>query len=144
MPEFAWRDWRKPQKSSISIAGRRGRDLNPGPPEYETGVLITVPRRSLGAIWTRKIHSTTFSADYKQKEATFIVRPAKCRARSRLSTPLVAVTGECGARVEEWCAGGNRRTQRYHHEPQFKSPRSEPRPPRWEFSVQSLELWYQT
>jgi hypothetical protein len=38
---------RKTSKPSIRIAGRRGRDLNPGPPEYE-GVLATRPRRSMG------------------------------------------------------------------------------------------------
>jgi hypothetical protein len=36
----------KPQKTTISIAGRRGRDQNPEPPEYEAGVLTTRPRRS--------------------------------------------------------------------------------------------------
>jgi hypothetical protein len=29
---------RTTKKPSISIAGRRGGDLNPGPPEYEAGV----------------------------------------------------------------------------------------------------------
>jgi hypothetical protein len=37
---------RKTTKTSISIAGRRDRDLKLGPPEYEAGVLITRPRRS--------------------------------------------------------------------------------------------------
>jgi hypothetical protein len=37
---FAWRDCENPLKTSISIAGHRGRDLNPDPPEYE-GVLTT-------------------------------------------------------------------------------------------------------
>jgi len=32
---------RKTTKTSIRIAGRRGRDSNPGPPEYEAGVLTT-------------------------------------------------------------------------------------------------------
>jgi len=31
---------RKTTKTSIRIAGRRGRDLNPGPPEYETGTFL--------------------------------------------------------------------------------------------------------
>jgi hypothetical protein len=30
---------RRTTKTSIRIAGRRGRDMNPGPPEYEAGVL---------------------------------------------------------------------------------------------------------
>jgi hypothetical protein len=47
MPALAWRCWGKPWKISISIAGRRGRDLNPGPPEYEEGVLSTRLRRSV-------------------------------------------------------------------------------------------------
>jgi hypothetical protein len=32
---------------AISMAGRQGRDCNPGPPEYETGMLTTCPPRSL-------------------------------------------------------------------------------------------------
>jgi hypothetical protein len=36
---------RKTTKTSIRIGGRRGRDLNPGPPEYEAGVLPTRPLR---------------------------------------------------------------------------------------------------
>jgi hypothetical protein len=32
---------------SLNKAGRRGRDLNPGPPEYEAGVLDTLPRCSI-------------------------------------------------------------------------------------------------
>jgi hypothetical protein len=35
IPAFAWWDWRKPRKTSVSIAGRQGRDLKAGPTEYE-------------------------------------------------------------------------------------------------------------
>jgi len=38
---------RKTTKTSISIARRRGPDLNPGPSEYEAGVLRTRPRLSV-------------------------------------------------------------------------------------------------
>jgi hypothetical protein len=34
-------------KEPIRIASRRGRELNPGPPQYEVGVLTTQPRRSV-------------------------------------------------------------------------------------------------
>jgi hypothetical protein len=38
----------KTTKTLMRIAGRRGRDMNPGSPEYEAGVLNTRPRRSVG------------------------------------------------------------------------------------------------
>jgi hypothetical protein len=38
---------RKPQKSSIRIAGRHCRDLKPEPPKYEARVLTARPRRSV-------------------------------------------------------------------------------------------------
>jgi hypothetical protein len=47
MSAFAWRDRIKPRKTLIRIAGHQGRDLNPGPPEYEAGVSTTRPRRSV-------------------------------------------------------------------------------------------------
>jgi hypothetical protein len=37
---------RKTTKSSISMAGHRGRVSNQGPPEYEAGLLTTGPQRS--------------------------------------------------------------------------------------------------
>jgi hypothetical protein len=43
---------RKTTKNSIRMAGLRGRDLDPGPPEYEAGVLMTWPRPSVW--WIRK------------------------------------------------------------------------------------------
>jgi hypothetical protein len=38
---------RKTTKISIRIAGRQDREPNPGPPEYEAGVLATRSRRSV-------------------------------------------------------------------------------------------------
>jgi hypothetical protein len=38
---------KKRRKTSIRITGRRSRDLNPGPPEYDAGVLTTLPQRSV-------------------------------------------------------------------------------------------------
>jgi hypothetical protein len=38
---------RKPRKTSIRIGGRQGQESNPGPPEYQVGVLATRPRRSV-------------------------------------------------------------------------------------------------
>jgi hypothetical protein len=46
IPAFAWWDWRKPRKTSVGIAGRQGRDLKPGPTEYEAGAFATRPRLS--------------------------------------------------------------------------------------------------
>jgi hypothetical protein len=43
-PGFRLEDRGKPRKTSIRIAGHRGQDLNPGPKEYEAGVLITRPQ----------------------------------------------------------------------------------------------------
>jgi hypothetical protein len=40
----SWRDWGKSWKISIRIAGRRGRESNPGPREYE-GVITARSRR---------------------------------------------------------------------------------------------------
>jgi hypothetical protein len=34
-------------KETIRIAGRRGGESNPGPPEYEVGELTARPRRSV-------------------------------------------------------------------------------------------------
>jgi hypothetical protein len=36
-----------PGKPSVRITGRQDRDLNPGPPEYEAGMLTTRPRSSV-------------------------------------------------------------------------------------------------
>jgi hypothetical protein len=33
-----WRDWGKQRKTSIGVAGRRGRESNPGAAEYEVGI----------------------------------------------------------------------------------------------------------
>jgi hypothetical protein len=44
-PSIAWRHWEQPRKSQDSRSPSR--DLNPGPPEYEAGVLTTRPRRSV-------------------------------------------------------------------------------------------------
>jgi hypothetical protein len=38
---------RKTTKNSIRIAGRRGRESNPGPPNYEAVVLTTPRQRSV-------------------------------------------------------------------------------------------------
>jgi hypothetical protein len=38
---------KKTTKTSIRVAGRRGPESNPGPPEYEVGVLTTRPRRAV-------------------------------------------------------------------------------------------------
>jgi hypothetical protein len=35
------------EKTPMRISGRRGQDLNPGPPEYEERVLTTRPRLSM-------------------------------------------------------------------------------------------------
>jgi hypothetical protein len=44
---FRWTDSEKPRKTSIKIAGRRGRDMNSGRPEYEAGVLTNQSRCSV-------------------------------------------------------------------------------------------------
>jgi hypothetical protein len=41
---------KKTTKTSVTIVGRR--DLNPGPPEYEAGVLTTGTRRSVSTLVT--------------------------------------------------------------------------------------------
>jgi hypothetical protein len=45
-PAFAWRYWGKPRKLRQDSRSP-GRDLNPGPPEYEAGLLTTRPWRSV-------------------------------------------------------------------------------------------------
>jgi hypothetical protein len=39
-----------PRKTSIRIAGRRGRDLHTELPEYDAGALATRPPRSVGSL----------------------------------------------------------------------------------------------
>jgi hypothetical protein len=46
IPTFAWRAWGKSRKLCRDIRSS-GRDLNPGPLEYETGLLTTRPRLSI-------------------------------------------------------------------------------------------------
>jgi hypothetical protein len=47
------------EKTSIRVTGRRGRDLNPRPPEYE-GVLTTRPRRSVNFV-SQQLHVTSWA-----------------------------------------------------------------------------------
>jgi hypothetical protein len=49
---------RTTRKNTINTAGRQGRDLNPGPPEYEVGMLIALPRHSVSDLESYKL---TFS-----------------------------------------------------------------------------------
>jgi hypothetical protein len=54
IPAFAWRVWGKPRNISADIRSL-GRYLNPGPPEFEAGVLTARPPRSVSAeenTWT--------------------------------------------------------------------------------------------
>jgi hypothetical protein len=46
---------KKYEKPSITIAGGRDRHFNPGPPEYEEGVFITLPRCSVESGSFKKI-----------------------------------------------------------------------------------------
>jgi hypothetical protein len=48
---------RKTTKNSIRIAGYRGQDLKPGPPEYEAAVLTTRSRHSVRLTPTRLVTS---------------------------------------------------------------------------------------
>jgi hypothetical protein len=56
IPEFDWRDWGKSRKTQDNPSPDR--DLNTGPPEYETAVLTTEPRHSILLVfetWTHVI-----------------------------------------------------------------------------------------
>jgi hypothetical protein len=46
-PNICLQGLRKTTKTSVKIAGLQVGTLNPGPPEYEAGVLITQPQRSV-------------------------------------------------------------------------------------------------
>jgi hypothetical protein len=56
---FSWRDWGKLQKrqSGYPVSGPT---FEPGPPEYQAGVLTTRPQRSVGAFNNRKKESCYF------------------------------------------------------------------------------------
>jgi hypothetical protein len=57
-PGLAWRYWGKSRETSARTAGRRGRHLNPGPSEYEAGVLTTWLTRLVKPV-IDKIHTHT-------------------------------------------------------------------------------------
>jgi hypothetical protein len=70
-PGLSGRTWEKPRKSKNIWPP--GRNLNPGPPEYETRVLTTLPQRSLCcAVDISKIlKKTTFPPLKDNKDLAF-------------------------------------------------------------------------
>jgi hypothetical protein len=73
IPELSMGDWEKSRKPSVRIAGRRGRDFNPTPSEYEAGVSTTrlrpsvvfalcMPKRVTHAKWQSRLSSPSHGA----------------------------------------------------------------------------------
>jgi hypothetical protein len=82
MPTFYWRDWGKPRKISINIAGRWGRDFNPGPLEYEAGVLTTRPRRLVYLCGGTEVNHEKSQSGYAVSGPRFEPGTSKIRNRS--------------------------------------------------------------
>jgi hypothetical protein len=50
-PALSWTDWGKPRHILSQGSRTSSWGLNPGPPQYEAGVLTTRPRRSVVYLW---------------------------------------------------------------------------------------------
>jgi hypothetical protein len=70
-----WLGPRKNTKTSVRIAGSSGRDLNPGPPEYESGdrrsiIWIRVSPKADSSLLEKTLHKTHFTPTRKPKKIT--------------------------------------------------------------------------
>jgi hypothetical protein len=89
-------------KTSMRIAGRWGRDLNPGPSEHEAGVLNTQPRLSVWQVnddeWTRtNIHALGEIRTHNLSVQAFNAYASDCAASGTAHSfwSLSSVLREC-------------------------------------------------
>jgi hypothetical protein len=84
---------RKNTKNLIQDSWSPGRDLNPGPPEYETGVLTTQPRRSVTLSKGRNVEFFEISGSHGENMKSIALMEAKSTSEtSFISTGINGAT----------------------------------------------------